>query len=68
MEIVFRQLGDPVLFGILAIFLTPMIFGGITTYYAHKTTQKVTEEVWNEWEEDEVYKTQKPTASINYNQ
>ena len=68
MEILFRQLGDPGIFGLLAVFLTPMIFGGITTYYCMKTQEKITAQVWAEWREDETYLKQKPTSSINYNQ
>jgi hypothetical protein len=38
MEIIFRQLQDPMIFGLLAIFLTPMIFGAITVYYSLKNS------------------------------
>ena len=34
------------LLGLLAVFLCPMVFGGITFYYSHKTTHPVTIETW----------------------
>lgn len=33
--------------GLLAVFLSPMVFGGIAFHYSHKTTDKVTKEWWN---------------------
>ena len=54
--------------GIGCIMLSPMVFGGYCTIKAVEYTDKVTKQVWEEWEDDEVYKTQKPTSSINYNQ
>ena len=66
-DILLNQYADPMIFGILAIFLTPMVFGAITTHYAHKYTQKITEEVWKEWREDPEFQKQKVTSSINYN-
>lgn len=53
--------------GLLAVFLCPMVFGGITTYYCLKVQGKVTEQVWREWREDSTFKNQKVTKSINYN-
>jgi hypothetical protein len=32
--------------GLLAVFLCPMVFGGITFYYSHKTIHKATLERW----------------------
>ena len=54
--------------GLLAVFLCPMVFGGITTYYCLKVQGKVTEQVWKEWREDPEYLKQEPTTSINYNE
>jgi len=53
--------------GLLCVFLTPMVFGAITTYYCHKAQEKITEQVWREWREDETFQKQKVTSSINYN-
>jgi hypothetical protein len=36
--------------GLLAVFLCPMIFGGITTYYSDKYQRPVTKETWEYWE------------------
>lgn len=54
-------------FGLLCVFLTPMVFGAITTYYCHKAQEKITEQVWQEWREDPEFQKQKVTSSINYN-
>lgn len=54
-EVLFKavtQVLDPGLLGVLAIFLCPMIFGGITFYYSHKFTHKVTMEWWKQAEKD----------------
>ena len=53
--------------GLLCVFLTPMVFGGITTYYCLKAQEKVTAQVWQEWREDETFQKQEVTSSINYN-
>ena len=37
------------LLGLLAVFLCPMVFGGITFYYSHKFTHPVTKETWEYW-------------------
>jgi len=37
------------LLGLLAVFLCPMVFGGITFYYSHKTTDSVTKNTWEYW-------------------
>lgn len=55
------------LIGILAVFLCPMVFGGITTYYCLKENDPVTKQVWKEWREDPKFQKQKVTSSINYN-
>jgi hypothetical protein len=34
------------LLGLLAVFMCPMVFGGITMYYSHKTIHKATLERW----------------------
>jgi hypothetical protein len=46
------QVLDPGLLGVLAIFLCPMIFGGITFYYSHKYTHDVTMKWWKQAEKD----------------
>jgi hypothetical protein len=33
-------------FGLLAVFLCPMVFGGITMYYSHKAIHKATLDRW----------------------
>ena len=38
------------LLGILAVFMCPMVFGGITMYYSHKTIHKHTLERWKKQE------------------
>ena len=53
--------------GLLAVFLCPMVFGGITTYYCLKAQEKITAQVWKEWREDPRFLNQKVTSSINYN-
>lgn len=32
--------------GLLAVFLCPMVFGGITMYYSHKSIHKATLDRW----------------------
>ena len=54
--------------GVLAVFLGPMVFGGITTYYCLKAQGPITEQVWKEWREDSTFQNQKVTKSINYNE
>jgi len=39
------------LLGVLAVFLCPMVFGGITMYYSHKSIHKDT---LKRWGKDEV--------------
>lgn len=46
------QILDPGLLGVLAIFLCPMVFGGITWYYSHKSTHDVTMKWWKQAEKD----------------
>jgi hypothetical protein len=41
---------DVGLLGLLAVFMCPMIFGGITFYYSHKYTDKVTRDWWKKYE------------------
>mgnify|MGYP001389915770 FL=1 len=36
--------------GLLCIFGTPIIFGGITAYISQKEQEKVTNETWEYWE------------------
>ena len=36
------------LLGLLAVFLSPMVFGGIAFYYSHKTTDIVTRKWWKQ--------------------
>lgn len=43
------QFFDVGVLGLLAVFLTPMVFGAITWYYSHKYTDKVTREWWNKY-------------------
>ena len=35
--------------GLLFVFLTPMIFGGITFWYSWKSTDEVTKEWWKKY-------------------
>jgi len=44
-----------------------MVFGGITAVVSQQAQDKITEEVWKEWREDEKFQKQKLTKSINYN-
>jgi len=37
--------------GLLAIFLTPMIFGGITMYYSHKAIHEETLNRWKKYDD-----------------
>jgi len=37
--------------GLLAVFLCPMVFGGITFYYSHKTIHEETLRRWKKYEE-----------------
>jgi len=53
--------------GLLCVFLTPMISGAITTYYSQKNQNKITNEVWEYWRNNEEFQKQKVTKSINYN-
>jgi len=48
-NIAITQLSDPGVIGLLCIFATPIIFGAITAYYSHKTTDKVTREWWSKY-------------------
>jgi len=43
------QFFDIGVIGLLCVFLTPMVFGAITWYYSHKTTDKVTREWWGKY-------------------
>ena len=43
------QFFDIGVIGLLAVFLCPMVFGAITWYYSHKTTDKVTREWWGKY-------------------
>jgi len=38
------------LFGLLAVFLCPMVFGGITMHYCHKTIHQETLDRWKRYE------------------
>lgn len=38
--------------GLLFVFLTPMIFGGITFWYSWKTTDEVTKKWWSKFKND----------------
>lgn len=50
---IFSESGVPLLgvIGLLLIFATPIVFGGITAYISHKETHKVTMEVWKYWQD-----------------
>jgi len=39
------------LLGLLAVFLCPMVFGGITMYYSHEAIHKATLQRWKQHEE-----------------
>lgn len=66
-QIAMEQFFSPFTLMLLIIFLTPMVFGAITTYYCHKVQHEITMQVWKEWREDEEFQKQKVTDSINYN-
>ena len=68
-QIAYAQFGDVLSWiGLLAIFLTPIVAGGITAYICLKAQGPITEQVWKEWREDPEYQKQKVTSSINYNE
>ncbi len=66
-DIAINQFLSPFSLMLLVIFLTPMVFGMITAWYSYLYTEKVTKEVWLHWYENEEFKKQKVTSSINYN-
>ena len=68
LDILYTQFADPFVFWMLVIFLTPMVAGGVTTYFCHKAQHKITMQVWKEWREDPEFQKQKVTSSINYNE
>lgn len=39
------------LLGLLAVFMCPMVFGGIAFVYSHKYTDKVTKEWWSKYKD-----------------
>jgi len=39
------------LLGLLAVFMCPMIFGGITMYYSHNTIHKETLNRWKKYDD-----------------
>lgn len=45
------QFFDLGVLGLLAVFLTPMIFGGITWWYSYKSTEKVTRKWWSKYDD-----------------
>jgi len=51
-NIAVTQLLDPAVIGLLCVFATPIVFGIITAYYSHKSTDKVTREWWKQAEKD----------------
>ncbi len=55
------------LLGILSVMMCPMVFGGITAIVSQQAQDKITDEVWEEWREDERFQKQPLTKSINYN-
>lgn len=50
MIIIAEQIFNPGVIGLLAIFATPIILGGITAYVSHKETNKITMETWKYWQ------------------
>ena len=50
MIIIAEQIFNPGVIGLLAIFATPIILGGITAYVSHKETHKITMEIWKYWQ------------------
>ncbi len=69
LQIAYAQFGDVLSWiGLLAIFLTPIVAGGITAYICHKGQTKITNEVWEHWRNNEKFQNQKVTTSINYNE
>jgi len=52
LQIALTQFSDPRVFGLLLVFLTPIIFGAITAWYSHKTTHKVTMKWWKQVDKD----------------
>jgi len=66
-NIAMEQFFSPFTLMMLIVFLTPMVAGGVTTYYCHKRQHEITMQVWKEWREDEEFQKQKVTSSINYN-
>ena len=66
-DVAMNQFLSPFSLMLLVIFLTPMVFGMITAYYSYLHTEKVTKQVWQQLYENEEFKKQKVTSSINYN-
>ena len=68
-QIAYTQFSDWLgLLGLLAIFFTPIIAGGITAYISHKGQTKITNDVWEHWRNNKKFQNQKVTTSINYNE
>jgi hypothetical protein len=40
------------LLGLLAVFMCPMVFGGITMYYSHKEIHEETINRWKKYDEE----------------
>lgn len=47
--IAMNQFFDIGVIGLLAVFLTPMVFGAITLYYSHKTIHSETLKRWSKF-------------------
>ena len=47
--IAINQFFDVGVIGLLAVFLTPMVFGAVTLYYSHKSIHKETLRRWSKF-------------------